>query len=192
LLTLPPHPLKPRRGDYYKAREVIERGLRARPYDGELWLNGGQYIAYLGPQFLSPEEKKEWRQAGARILARSCELIGDKEHAAQHCVTAAGILNREGNREAVVRFLRRVIAIADEDIRDFALRYLERIDDERRREELERRVERLNEAKRQDLPFVPKDLFLVLAPPFDPVACAGSERAEAPGCATSWREWFTD
>ncbi|HQK20865.1 MAG TPA: HAT repeat-containing protein, partial [Polyangiaceae bacterium] len=32
-----------------RARQILERGLIQFPYDAELWLNYGQFLAYIGP-----------------------------------------------------------------------------------------------------------------------------------------------
>jgi tetratricopeptide (TPR) repeat protein len=187
LLTL--QTVRARREDYYKAREILERGLRARPFDSDLWLTAGQYISYLGPQYLSPSEQKEWKRTGARILARACELVGDNRALPYHCIAAAGVLNQQGNREAVIDFLERVIAVTDEpEIRELALGYLERAIGERQHEQAKARLDRFAKAKQQDLPFVSLDLLLTLAPAFDWTRCAGSLRSD-PECRTSWREW---
>ncbi|HEX7668852.1 MAG TPA: HAT repeat-containing protein, partial [Polyangiaceae bacterium] len=47
LLVLAPEP--PKLEHYEKAREIFLRGLAHFPYDSELWLTAGQYLAYLAP-----------------------------------------------------------------------------------------------------------------------------------------------
>ena len=97
LLTL--STVAPRVEDYVKARQILERGMDELPLDGELWSAAGQFMAYLAPSQLKDEEqKKEWRLAGARRLARACELVGKNENIPYHCITAAGIFTRAGQR----------------------------------------------------------------------------------------------
>jgi tetratricopeptide (TPR) repeat protein len=189
LLTL--QAVRPKLQNYYKAREVLERGLRALPFDAELWTQAGQYIAYLGTQWLeSAEEKQRWKQDGARILARACELVSSNENLPYHCITAAGILNDAGNTEAVVRFLERVIAVTDnEEIRSMALAYLERALGEQQEARAKQRHGRYEAAHKEDLPFVGKDLLNALGPRFDTLACAGLEAAAREECVTTWRAW---
>lgn len=189
LLTL--GPVRPRPEDYVEARRILERGLAERPHDGELHATAGQFMAYLAPgQFSDPEVKKEWRLAGARILARACELIGDNENVPYHCVTAADLFTRAGEREASIQFLERVLSVTDDEkIRHLALGYLEKKLGEREHERVARRLGAFRERWGADLPFVDKDAVLVLGPSFDVAVCAGVGAAETPECATSWRDW---
>jgi tetratricopeptide (TPR) repeat protein len=188
LLTL--QPVKARVQDHAKAREVLERGLAARPYDAALWSTAGQFVAYLAPQQLPESMRQEWRLAGARMLARACELVTDNENIPYHCITAARLLSSGGQREATIQFLERLLAVNDDpEIRAMALNYLERAIGEREREQAEQRTARFREAWKSDLGFVSKDLMLVLGPRFDPFACAGVGRADAPECAATWKEW---
>jgi hypothetical protein len=183
-------PVKPRREDYVRARRLLERGLEARPGDQELWLNAGQFIAYVAAPWLEdPKEQEEWKLAGARVLARACELVGSNENIPFHCITAARLFTRAGEREATIQFLERVLAVSDdEEIREMALGYLEHAIGERERERIQARAERLRTAWKKDLPFVSLTKELVLGPPSDPAACAGLGHDEA-ACATTWRNW---
>lgn len=189
LLTL--QPVAPPLESYFKAREILERGLRELPYDAELWSMTGQFIAYLAPaQFSNEKTKQEWRLAGARTLAHACELVGKNENLPYHCITAARLLSRAGQREAMIQFLERVLTVTDNpEIRNLALGYLEKTVGERERARVEARYRRLRALFDKDLPFVSKDLWLVLGPPFDAAACAGPGHANEPGCATTWQAW---
>lgn len=188
LLTI--QPKAPRPQDYVKAREILERGLRERPHDAELWTTAGQFMAYLAPPHLKGDKvKQEWRMAGARTLAHACELVSNNENLPYHCITAAHLFSRAGERTAVVEFLQRLLAVVDdEEIRRLALGYLEKSVSEQQRADVEARYTRFAELWRGDLPFVNKDLLLVVGPPFDPARCAGSDRAKESGCETTWRE----
>jgi tetratricopeptide (TPR) repeat protein len=183
-------PVSPRREDYHRARALLEKGLRMRPHDTELWLSTGQYIAYVAAPWLEdPKEQAEWKLAGARILARACEMVGSNENIPYNCIGAAGILTRAGEREATIQFLERVLAASDdEELRARAIQYLQRALGERSRERLQARADRLRKAWKADLPFVSLTSELILGPPNDPAACAGLA-PRGPACAATWAEW---
>jgi hypothetical protein len=183
-------PVKPRHEDYVRARRLLEKGLVARPGDTELWLSAGQFIAYVAAPWLDdPKEQAAWRLAGGRILARACELVGTNENIPYQCITAAGLFDKAGEREATIQFLERVLAVSDdEELREKALAYLERALGERSREQLKSRTDRLRQAWRADLPFVDLTLELVVGPPFDPADCAGTAAATVT-CAPTWAAW---
>jgi hypothetical protein len=183
-------PVKPRHEDYVRARQLLERGLRARPGDTELWLSAGQFLAYMAAPWLEdPKEQAEWRLAGARILARACELVGENENIPYNCITAAGLFSKAGEREANIQFLERVLAVSDDEaIRERALGYLEHALGERSLEARRLRADSLRGAWKADLPFVPLTTELVLGPPTDPAFCAGLGR-ERVECASTWAAW---
>ncbi|HEY3493098.1 MAG TPA: hypothetical protein VGK73_00360 [Polyangiaceae bacterium] len=182
-------PTPPRREDYVKARKLLERGLAARPYDTELWLSTGQYIAYVAAPWLEdPKEREEWKLAGARILARACELVGSNENIPYNCIGAAGLFTRAGEREATIQFLERILAASDdEELRAMAIRLLQAALGERSRELVQARADRLRKAWKADLPFVSLTTELLLGPPSDPAACAGGR--PTPECAATWATW---
>jgi len=188
LLTLQSKP--PPQENFVKARQIIERGMDELPNDSRLWIQGAQYIAYLGPaRFQDPKVKREWRLAGARRLARGCELIADDDIDPHQCITAAGLLSRAGEIEATIQFLERVLVVTDnEEIQELARGLLERHAGERERVEWESRLTAFQRSWQQDLRFVSKHLLLVLGPPFDPARCAGALPLTAE-CATTWRAW---
>ena len=192
LLTLQPEPT--RWQDVVKAREILERGMKEFPTDGELWTTAGQFLAYLAPAHTKDlAVKKAWRLEGARRLAHACELLGDNENLPYHCITAAGIFTKAGQREASLHFLERVLAVSDdESIRKLALGYLQRELGEQERERIERRFQRFHDAWGKDLPFARKDTLLVIGPAFDPSACAGLDASADPKCASTWRAWGKD
>ena len=183
-------PVKPRQEDYRRARKLLESGLKARPYDTELWLSTGQFLAYVAaPWITDPKEQADWRLAGARILAQACELVGSNENIPYNCITAAGMLTRAGEREATIQFLERLLAVSDDDqIRDMAMRFLQQARGERSQEQVQAREDRLRRAWKSDLPFVSLTSELVLGPPFAAEKCAGIGQLGAE-CASSWADW---
>lgn len=189
LLTLQPE-VPPRR-HYFEAKDIFERGMRELPYHTELHLTAGQFMAYLAPPHLESEQDKNlFRRAGRRALAQTCELTNDNEAVPYHCITAARLMNREGETEAMVRFLERVIAVTDDEgVHRYALGYLEQRLGAAERDRAKRRFDEFNEAWRRDLPFTAKDRLLVVGPRFDPAACAGELEPRSRACATTWRDW---
>lgn len=191
LLTLRPVP--PLEADYYHAREVYRRGLAAIPLDAELWLTAGQYVAYVLPTrvALDAQALEEVRGEGMRQLARACELVGRNENIPYHCVTAAHLMSRRGEHEALLRFVERMLAVSDNDeIRELAAGYLEKVMGDGARERAERRRAAFERVWGRDLAWLSRDGLLALGPAFDPARCAGSRASgREPACATSWAAW---
>jgi hypothetical protein len=185
---------KPTLRDFKDARMFVERGMRELPFDQEVHLVAGQYLAYLAAPHIADlagrEEAERWRLAGARALARSCELIGHDENIPYHCITAARLFDAAGERQAMQRFLERILAINDdEEIRRMALGYLGRTLGDLEREDTERRFNELDGIRKADLPFVGKNRYLLLPPHYDPCACVGYLANTQPKCATSLFDW---
>lgn len=175
-----------------KAREIMERGVKNFPLDGELWLGLGQFVGFIAPSsyLTDPEEKARWRLDGARMLARAAELGGKDANISWQALGGAGILGRAGERDAQIRFLQRTIAVTDdEELKQKIHAQLDRLLGERASDAYRRRLDGFGALWRRDLPFVSKATMLVLGPPRDPAYCAGSAHAEEPRCATTWRSW---
>jgi hypothetical protein len=196
LLTMQPE--APRTEDYYKARELLVRGTEALPYHQELWLVAGQFIAYVAPSRLPEAVREEWKLEGARLLSRACELATKNRNIPYHCISAVGLLNRAGQREALIQMLSRTLAVNDdEEIQQLALASLGTWVGEREREQYERRLGAFTARWQADLPFVSKEQMLVLGPSIDPYRCSGNAPvlfASGPAsavteCVTSWASW---
>lgn len=181
---------KPTREDYVRARRLLEKGMRELPDDTELWLSGGQFMAYVAAPWLEdPKERDAWRLEGARRMARACELVGSNENIPYNCISAASVLSRSGERDALIRFLERILAVSDDEaIRQYALAKLRQVMDAHGMEQLERRAQSLRKAWKADLGYVSLTSALVVGPAFEPAACAGSNR-EKPECASTWAAW---
>ncbi len=181
-------PVDPPKERYRRARTILERGLEAFPDDAELALVAGQFMAYLAyPHLPADEDKKEWRIAGARVLAHACDMLGAGGNIPHHCVTAASLFSRAGEREATVRSLRRVLAISDnEEVRQKALAYLRRIESAQLAEDTQTRLRAMDEMRQNDLPLVDRAQFQLIAPATDPFECAGVRAAQNEGCASSF------
>ncbi len=193
---------KATRADFFKAREILERGMKELPNDSFLWLTAGQYIAYIAPPHLGDEKLfKQWRLDGARVLARACELIGSNENLPYQCITAATLFSSAGEEEATERFLERVLAVSDDpEIQKMALGYMQTKLSQGARDRVQRRLDRLREARDRTLPAVDKNRFLVIGPPIEADKAAGRcdgrspSEAKAPGdpivwCTSDWTDW---
>ncbi|HET9958538.1 MAG TPA: hypothetical protein VFQ61_28785 [Polyangiaceae bacterium] len=182
-------PTAPRLEDYRAARRLGEQGLREFPYDAELWLIVGQYLAYLASAHVPSNERDEYRLEGARKLARACELVSSNQNIPYHCITAAALLNQIGQQSAMKSFIERVMAISDDaEIRSVAGGYLGRVLGQVERDAVEERGRRLRALWSRDLTFVSREMWLLLGPRFDPAMCAGSGHHREPACATSFRD----
>lgn len=180
------------REEVLKAREILERGVKNRPLDAEVWLSLGQFVAYVAPgsHLTDTEEKKRWRMEGAKMLARAAELSGPDSEIGWQAIGGASILARAGEREAAIRFWERALAVTDdEELKRHITGKLAELLGEKRAESHQRREKELRELWKKDLPFVGRTMFLILGPPFNAALCAGGERRDDPRCATSWPEW---
>lgn len=169
---------------YRKARELLLRGTREFPDDQAMAAAAGQFLAYLAPnQLKDAAEAEQFRQDGARLLARACELIGSNENIPYHCVTAARLFSEAGNRTASQAVLQKLRFVSDDpEIRAFANAQLAAMG-------VQAHAQRFEQLMRDDLPFVPHAEFAALGPRFDPAACAGKTgRGTDDACATSFRE----
>ncbi len=188
LLTMRPKPALLE--DYLGTRRLHERGLAALPFNTELWSVAGQFAAYLSQQYVPPEYKKEFKLAGARYLARACELASNNSGIPYHCIAAARLLDRAGQREAMIRMLTRTLAVNDDpEIRRLALGYLELAVSERERERQGRRLKLLEARWKADVPLASRGMVSLLGPGPDVLGCVGAGAAGRPGCQTTWRDW---
>jgi hypothetical protein len=147
-------------------------------------------MAYLAPGRLGDDAaKKEWRLEGARRLARACELEGTNKNLPYHCIVAANLFSKAGERQAQIRVFERLVAVTDdEEILAMAYAQLNKLKSEDDAAVLKRR-QRFFEAWRDDLQFVSLSVLTTLGPPTDAASCAGREQARRAECATSWRAW---
>jgi hypothetical protein len=178
--------------NYEKAREIVLRGMKELPNSPELWSAAGQFLAYIGPGVIKDEQRKQqWRLEGAQAMAHACEISNTASNIPYHCIVAAGILNKAGNRDAQVQMLSRVLAVNDDPyIQDLARKQLAQLKGEMLSDFAPRRNEYFSKAWKSDLSFVSKDTLLVLGPKFDTAACSGLVAAQRNECIFTWRDWF--
>jgi len=188
LITLQPKP--PPLEAYRAARRLQDKGLKEFPYDTELWLISGQFMAYLAAPQLPAPEAAEWRLEAARRLARSCELVGSNENIPHHCITAASLFNEAGRTDAARSFLERVLAVVDDpEIEGIAGGYLGHLAGQAERARVQERALRFRALWSKDLTFVSREMLLLLGPRFDTGACAGAPSNPGATCHTSFRAW---
>lgn len=174
-----------------EARKLLLRGTRELPYDQELWSSAGQFLAYLAPARLRDAgEQNRFREEGARLLARACELVGQNEAVPHHCITAAALFSDAGNVAASRAFLERVLLVSDDpDVRTLAEAKLRELAGADAQQELVARSQRFEQLWRADLPFLSRSAMAALGPGFDPARCAGRLAAPAgDACTTSYRD----
>lgn len=192
ILTL--QSVKPRLEDYVAARSILERGMEEFKSDMALWLSAGQFMAYLAAphvaELAGQATAEEWRREGARRLARSCELVGTDENAPHHCVTAAHLLSKSGELEALAQFVERVLAVNDDpEVQQRALASLARAVGEDEQRKLTNRRQRYDRLRARGLYFVGKDRFLLIGPGFDALSCLDRHTATSADCATSFAQY---
>jgi len=171
---------------YRQARRILERGMAEFPYSQRLWSSAGMFLAYLGPTGnITGDELADWKLAGGRALARSCELVGSKDAPPKQCIVAAGLLDKAGEAAAAQQFIERMLAFNDNpEVRKFMTALLEQKAGVAERERLRQRREQFKRAWSADLPFISRGAALTIGPSWDTAACAGPRE-----CATSWRAW---
>ncbi len=171
---------------YRQARKILLRGTHELPYDQQLWAAAGQFLAYLAPPRLrDPAEQSAFRQEGARLMARACELIGSNENIPYQCITASKFFTDAGNRAASTALLQKLLVVSDDpEIRAMANAKLAAMGEQTH-------ALRFEKAWREDLSFVTHNFMATLGPRFDPAACAGrSSKAGGEACTTSFRDRF--
>jgi|SRR6478752_2458552 len=171
---------------YRQARRILERGMAEFPFSQGMWNSAGMFLAYLGPTGnIEGDELADWKLAGGRALARSCELIGSSEAPPQQCIVAAGLLNKAGEAAAAQQFIERMLAFNDDpDVRRFMGALLEQKAGAAERARLQERREQFKRAWGADLAFISRGAVLAIGPTWSTAACAGAHE-----CATSWRAW---
>jgi tetratricopeptide (TPR) repeat protein len=176
-----------------RARQILERGLGTFPYDAELWLNYGQFLAYIGPGSLPKEtgERDTWRNDGANALVRAGELGASDDSLAFRSLSAAAILNKAGEVDAAIRFLERLYAATEnEAAREDILRSLVRLQAGKVASRDFDLAKRFDTLWRTEIPFAPRRMLSVLGPPVDSWSCAGPPAASSELlCDRTWTAW---
>lgn len=178
--------------NYRIARDLLERGNRAFPDDGPLWVNAGEFLLYLAPGHLPPNENvDEWKLAGAEMIAHGCAAWPPGGGIPRGCLIASNSLDRAGQVDAAVNLLQRMLALSDDpESRAQAENQLNELLGYRRAEEMREAARKFVSLQSSDLPLASRAAYQMMSPPFDAARCLG--RREPPresGCATSFRAW---
>lgn len=103
-------PLRGTADDARMARAYLERGTREMPTDAILWLNLGEFEAFMGPSYISdPDEQAAWRREGAVNIGHAVELGALPERA----LTAASLLTEAGQCAVAMHYLERAYAMTE-------------------------------------------------------------------------------
>ena len=176
--------------DARETREMLEIGVRARPFDAQLIHQAGAFIAYIAPTYIPDAERGEWELAGARLIARAGEL-GLRDTSAREAMAGANLLSRNGQLDAAAEVLTRAYELVDdEEARAMILRRLAVLRGEAASERARMASLRFDTAWRGDLSFVSRTRILLLGPPRDVFACVGPRAASGLACAPDWRTWI--
>ncbi len=166
------------------ARRYLERGTKALPFDRDVWLEYGQFMAYMSPSYLQPgAELDEWKRLGAEALTRAVDLGSD----ATRSLGAATLLSRYGAKDSAIRALRRAYALTDSpEERDEISARLQALTSSADAERLQEDSRYLDARWRRGLPFLSRSAFVLVGPLRDTLACAGTRRSLAPECSNDW------
>lgn len=178
---------RPPRGyeaDARTVRRYLERGIKERPYDEEVWLRYGDFLAFVAPSFLEKEEDiATWRREGADALFRAVELGAEVNRA----LSAAAILGRAGERDAAIRSLQRSYAVTDDpSIKERIAAKLANLELSHERERLETTMQRVEARWNAEAPYLTRTAYLILGPMAAAAACAGPRHADDEACALHW------
>jgi len=172
--------------DFRTARRFLERGLQEYPYDGDMWLRYGQFIAFMAPAFIKDEaEIERWRVDGAKALTRAAEL----GVAVDRTMVASTLLNRAGENRASVAFLERAYALTeDENEREKILAKLEALHQAALVDASSKVLKRVDTEWHRTMPFTSRGTYLLLSPNPAVASCAGPDRSLDLDCLRSWGE----
>ncbi len=171
--------------DAHATRAYLERGLKARPDDHEVWLHYGQFLAFMGASYLTDQaEIERWRVDGAAALARAVELGDDPDRS----IAAANLLSSHGERDAAVRALERAYSLTDDETsREGIAKKLATLQADDVRDRAVDDVQYIERTWRQHWAFLPRSAALVLGPSVDATLCVGSAASRDPACARDWQ-----
>jgi hypothetical protein len=155
-------------------RRVLEIGLDAEPGVAERWIAYAQYLAHLGPTFLSdPNEIREWELRAGEAFTRALELGA----AVDDTRAAVSIFDRAGASAAQRAYLERAYALATDDEKPILEARLRKLDAASATQRIKLHDEALDEAHRRELPGTEPATFRLLRRP--------------PRLGTSPAEWAT-
>jgi hypothetical protein len=180
-------PLRGTADDVRLARKYLERGTTERPSDARLWMEFGQFMAYIAPSFLSdPAEAADWRKAGARTMGHAVELGGDAERA----LTAADLLGQGGAVREAIPYLERAYDFPETpewaEVHEAIGARLAALELNAMRDAEDAAAKTVAAHWMRDMPFVPFDWFEIAGPVVVTARCAGLRQSDDVACARDW------
>ncbi len=178
-------PLLGTEDDVKRARAYLERGLRERSDDSKVWMEYGQFLAFVAPSFLhDATDRDAWRRTGAEAMAHAVELGGEADRA----LSAATLLTRVGARQEAVRYLARVYELTPvtSEAHEAIGQRLASLEASVARDVADAATSAIDARWHAELPFLPRDHYLLLGPKIDPTRCAGLGSRTKPECLRDW------
>jgi hypothetical protein len=180
-------PLQGTEEDVRLARSYLERGTVLRPNDSRLWMEYGQFMAYIAPSFLrNATEAPEWRRAGARAMGHAVELGADAERA----LTAADLLSHSGATLEAIPYLERAYAFTEKpemaDIHEAIGQKLAQLEVSAMKDAADAAARAIDARWQTEMPFVARDWYAVIGPVMAPARCAGLAFSGDTACARDW------
>jgi hypothetical protein len=171
--------------DVATIRGYMKRAFAARPFDGALWLQYGQFLAFTAVSVMPDNQRDSLQAEGARLMARGVELGGDTSR----ILSVATMLDRNGARAAAIDGLRRSYALTDDPkTRDQIAARLASLEGTAQRDEAERAMKRVETRWRQDFDFLSRGEYLLIGPVVDRLGCVGPSEAMRSECALDWSD----
>ena len=180
-------PMQGTEDDVRLARAYLERGTRERSDDPSVWMEYGQFLAFIAPSFLHDDvEREAWRREGATAIGHAVE----RGAAADRALAAATILTRAGATQAAIGSLERAYAFTEHpsmmDVHEAIGRRLAALQATAQRDAADAELGAIHARWKAELPFLTRDQYLLLGPKIDVIRCAGLRAASEPQCARDW------
>ena len=146
------------RSDVLRANRFLERGTQLFPRAWELWFILGTNLLFeIRP--VNEAERRHYRHLAANAIARAADLPAAPEWVA---TLAATLFQREGELLAAIQLLERSIAITPEARRPALYGKLAQLRSQEAALRVERETSALERAWRDNLPYVPVELFTLI------------------------------
>ncbi len=191
------------REEVLAVRRILERGVRERPNDAELYLILGAFVTYLAPSSYlenEPELAAQWRKEGAEYLARAAELAPKDSNIVWQAIAGDRVLIENDQIERAVEVYQSILATTEDPaLRARVEQKLAHLDATKelgaRKIAITQRKARGKEMARLivgSYPAATLNKALLMPFPREASRCAGGARAVAAGtleCASSWQDF---
>jgi hypothetical protein len=186
-------PLQGTADDARRARAYLERGAVMRPDPARAYLQLGQFLAFIGPSFLTDTDEVEgWRRDGATALGRAVEFGADPDMA----LAASSLLDRAGSPREALRYLQHAYAFTEHpsmaELHEAIGRKLAALQARVLVDAQDATAAAIDRRWKSELPFVSRDVFLLVGPSVSAIQCAGLAGADDPACVRDWTDIGVD